>query len=37
MYRRGEAEEVESGVLEALGRGPTTFAEFAHDYAPLFR
>ena len=37
MYRRGEAEGVEPGVLEALDRGPTTFAEFARDYAPLFR
>jgi hypothetical protein len=37
MYRRGEAAGVESAVLEALGRGPTTFAEFARDYAPRFR
>ena len=37
MYRRGEAEGVEPGVLEALDRSPTTFAEFARDYAPLFR
>jgi uncharacterized protein YbjT (DUF2867 family) len=35
MYRRGEAAGVESGVLEALGRGPRSFAEFARDYAPL--
>jgi hypothetical protein len=31
------SEGVESGVLEALGRDPTTFAEFARNYAPIFR
>ena len=36
MYRRGEAVGVESGVLEALNRNPRSFAQFAHDYAPLF-
>jgi uncharacterized protein YbjT (DUF2867 family) len=36
MYRRGEASAVESGVHEALGREPRSFAEFARDYASLF-
>jgi len=36
MYRRGEATAVESGVVEALNRGPRSFGEFARDYAPLF-
>jgi uncharacterized protein YbjT (DUF2867 family) len=36
MYRRGEASGVESGVLEALSRSPRSFAQFAHDYGPLF-
>ena len=36
MYRRGEAAEIESGVQEALGRDPLSFAEFARDYAPFF-
>src|SRR5262249_43068288 len=33
MYRRGKAAGVESGVLEALGRAPRFFDEFARDYA----
>ncbi|MGA8656445.1 MAG: hypothetical protein WB586_09875 [Chthoniobacterales bacterium] len=36
MYRRGEAAGAESGVLEALGRSPGNFSEFARDYAPAF-
>lgn len=36
MYRRGEAAEVETGVNEALGRLPRSFAQFARDYASLF-
>jgi uncharacterized protein YbjT (DUF2867 family) len=36
MYRRGEAAEIEPGVVEALGRPPCSFGEFARDYAPLF-
>ena len=36
MYRRGEAAGVESGMLEALGKNPRSFGEFARDYAPLF-
>jgi uncharacterized protein YbjT (DUF2867 family) len=36
MYRRGEAAEVESGVHDALGRPPRSFAEFARDHAALF-
>jgi len=36
MYRRGEASAVETGVREALGREPGSFAKFAHDYASRF-
>jgi hypothetical protein len=36
MYRRGEASGIESGVQDALGRPPRTFAEFARDYASRF-
>ena len=36
MYRRGEADGVEAGVSEALGRAPRAFAEFTRDYASLF-
>jgi uncharacterized protein YbjT (DUF2867 family) len=36
MYRRGEAAGVESGVQDALGRGPRSFSGFARDYAPVF-
>jgi uncharacterized protein YbjT (DUF2867 family) len=36
MYRRGEAAGVETGVLDALGRSPRSFEEFARDYAPQF-
>ncbi len=35
-YRRGEAATVTSGVRDATGRSPRTFAEFAHDYASFF-
>jgi hypothetical protein len=35
-YRRGEASPVTSGVRDATGRSPRTFAEFARDYAPAF-
>ena len=36
-YRRGEASAVTSGVEDATGLSPRTFAEFARDYAPAFR
>jgi uncharacterized protein YbjT (DUF2867 family) len=36
MYRKGEAANVEAGLLEALNRGPRSFEDFARDYAPLF-
>jgi uncharacterized protein YbjT (DUF2867 family) len=36
MYRKGEAADIESGVLEVLNRAPRSFENFAHDYAPLF-
>jgi uncharacterized protein YbjT (DUF2867 family) len=36
MYRRGEAAAVETGVRDALGRPPRSFAEFARDHAALF-
>jgi len=35
-YRRGEAAAVASGVQDATGKAPRTFAEFARDYAPAF-
>lgn len=35
-YRRGEAEASTSGVRDALGREPISFATFADDYAHLF-
>lgn len=37
MYRRGEASEVASGVDDALGRAPRTFADFARDNAVAFQ
>jgi uncharacterized protein YbjT (DUF2867 family) len=36
MYRKGEAADVEAGLLEALNRGARSFEDFARDYAPLF-
>jgi uncharacterized protein YbjT (DUF2867 family) len=36
-YRRGEASEVTSGVKDATGVSPRSFADFARDYAPAFR
>jgi uncharacterized protein YbjT (DUF2867 family) len=36
MYRKGEAADIEAGLLEALNRGPRSFEDFARDYAPLF-
>jgi uncharacterized protein YbjT (DUF2867 family) len=36
-YRRGEASAITSGVKDATGMSPRTFAEFARDYAPAFR
>ncbi|MBV8452723.1 MAG: SDR family oxidoreductase [Deltaproteobacteria bacterium] len=35
-YRRGEASAVTSGVLDATGQPPRTFAAFARDYASEF-
>ena len=35
-YRRGEASKVTSGVKDATGTSPRTFADFARDYAPAF-
>ena len=35
-YRRGEASAVASGVRDATGTPPCSFADFARDYAPLF-
>lgn len=35
-YARGEAGEVTTGVLNATGKTPRTFDDFARDYAPFF-
>jgi uncharacterized protein YbjT (DUF2867 family) len=35
-YRRGEASSIASGVRDATGVAPRTFAAFAHDYAHIF-
>ena len=35
-YRRGEAAAVVSGVQDATGTAPRSFAAFSHDYAPAF-
>ena len=35
-YRRGEAEDVASGVQDATGKAPRTFERFARDYASAF-
>jgi len=35
-YSRGEASEVATGVLEATGKPPRSFDDFARDYAPAF-
>jgi uncharacterized protein YbjT (DUF2867 family) len=35
-YRRGEASMVTSGIQEATGAPPHSFAVFARDYGPLF-
>ena len=35
-HARSAATAVESGVRDALGRGPRSFEEFARDDAPLF-
>ena len=35
-YKLGEAAEVKSGVMEATGKAPRSFDDFAKDYAPLF-
>ena len=35
-YRRGEAQEVTSGVRDATGDEPRSFAAFAHEYRSLF-
>lgn len=36
QYRNGEAAEVTSTVKDVTGKGPHTFAEFAHDYVQDF-
>jgi uncharacterized protein YbjT (DUF2867 family) len=36
-YAKNEAASVETGVLEATGKTPRSFAEFARDYAPAFK
>ncbi len=36
LYRKGYASEISSGVEEATGKKPTTFAQFAKDYAKAF-
>jgi hypothetical protein len=36
MYRRGEAAEIESGVIDSLGPSAPPFADFARDYALVF-
>ncbi len=35
-YARGEAAEITSGVLDASGKPPRTFADFVNDYASAF-
>jgi uncharacterized protein YbjT (DUF2867 family) len=35
-YRRGEAAAIASGIQEASGKAPRTFADFASDYAAVF-
>ena len=35
-YRHGEAAEVASGVRDATGQAPRSFADFARDYAGVF-
>ena len=35
-YRRGEAAEIATGVLDVTGRKPCGFAEFARNYAGFF-
>lgn len=36
-YHRGEAAEVTTGVQDATGAAPRSFADFARDYAPAFQ
>lgn len=36
-YSRNEAAAIESGVQDATGQSPRSFADFARDYAPTFR
>jgi hypothetical protein len=36
-YRRGEAAAVTTGVRDATGHEPRSFAQFAADYAAAFR
>jgi hypothetical protein len=36
-YRRGEAQDVASGVQDAIRRAPRTFRDFVCDYAPEFK
>ena len=36
-YAKNEAAAVENGVLEATGKAARSFAEFARDYAPVFK
>lgn len=35
-YARGEAAEIITGVVEATGKPPRTFDDFAKDYASAF-
>lgn len=35
-YRRGEASAVETGILDATGQPPRSFAQFVYDYAGAF-
>jgi len=37
LYRKGVASPVYSGVEEATGKKPTTFSQFASDYAEAFK
>jgi hypothetical protein len=36
-YAKNEAAAVDNGVLEATGKAARSFAEFARDYAPVFK
>lgn len=36
-YKRGEAAEVATGIMDATGKAPRSFDDFAKDHATLFR